>query len=144
MTKDEKVHYLQQLKKHLISAVKYEEAPYEGLLHSNKNLFGVFCKDNSFLFAKQKAFFSPISLTEYHLVDYFSGNKLTSTGYSSFKDGDEVEGNKIVSISKVIPAISMEKMPNRKLRIIQDEINLFLVDNPSFVSYVFDEEEKSK
>ena len=56
----------------------------------------------------------------------------------------KVEGNKIVSISKVIPAISMEKMTNRKLRIIQDEINLFLTDNPGFVSYVFDEVEKSK
>ena len=165
------IYNLQQLKKQLLeldlkpsdNLVINEFSP------AMANIYGVFSADNSFVFAKEKScleFNYSLSITgiidyighiifggypliskKYYLIDFFSRTPISDSSDEKYIDGDIYEYNGteyyVVLLSKILPASFLTNIPLSNISIIQDAINVFLADNPEFISQIIFEDESS-
>ena len=131
------------------------------------NIYGVFGADNSFVFAKEKSCLEfnynlsiirnieylskiisggyPLVSKRYYLIDFFSRTPISDSTDEKYMDGDIYEYNGteyyVVLLSKIVPASFLTNIPLSNISIIQDTINMFLADNPEFISQIIFEEE---
>ena len=164
-----KIYNLQQIKKKLLD-LNLEQNERLVINEFNPTLgkiYGVFSSDNSFLFVKEKNCLGPnysfsvfgfiayimkligggdsLISRKYYLVDFFSRVPISEKEDEKYQDGYIYEYNGIdyyvILLSKIVPASFLNNIPLENISIIQDEINVFLADNPEFINQVLFSEE---